>query len=114
MEEERMTETGIREENGAQDEARRMSREDVRGYDGITLSQDGTEDAGSGERGEAGGVRFYSFNLSEAPLWKKILLLCLAGVAMAGFFLVAGVFMVGALAVAGVAALLYYLKRAFT
>ena len=106
MEEERRPGTG------AEEEARRMSREDVHGYEGITLSEDGNEERR--EEKTTGNVRFYSVNFSEAPFWKKILWLSFAGVVMAGFFLVAGVFMVGALAVAGVCALLYYLKRAFT
>jgi hypothetical protein len=99
-------------ETGANEETRRMSREDVHGYDGITLTAEGEEEERVSE--DTPGVRVYSFRFSNQPLWKKILWLCAAGIIMAGFFLMAGFFFVGALAVGGALALLYFLRRIFS
>ena len=98
-------------ETGANEETRRMSREDVHGYDGITLTAEGEEERGSED---TPGVCVYSFRFSDQPLWKKIFWLCAAGIIMAGFFLMAGFFFVGALAVGGALALLYFLRRIFS
>ena len=109
MDERQMPDTGAEETRETQEEMRRMSREDVRGYDGITLSAEGEEERQESE--DAPGVHVYSFSFSNQPLWKKILWLCAAGIVMAGFFLMAGFFFVGALVVGGALALVYFLKR---
>ena len=110
MDERQMPDTGAAEEaRETREETRRMSREDVHDYDGITLSAEGEEERRESE--DAPGVRVYSFRFSDQPLWKKILWLCAAGIVMAGFFLMAGFFFVGALVVGCALALVYFLKR---
>ena len=110
MDERQMPETGAAEEaRETREETRRMSREDVHDYDGITLSAEGEEERRESE--DAPGVHVYSFSFSNQPLWKKILWLCAAGIVMAGFFLMAGFFFVGALVVGCALALVYFLKR---
>ncbi len=110
MDEKQTPETFNAEEG--REETRRMSREDVHGYDGITLTAEGEEERR--EREDIPSVRVYSFSFSAQPLWKKILYLCAVGIVMAGFFLMAGFFFVGALAIGGAMALVYVLKRMFS
>ncbi len=110
MDEKQTPETAATQET--REETRRMSREDVHGYDGITLTAEGEEERR--EREDIPGVRVYSFSFSAQPLWKKILWLCAAGIVLAGFFLMAGFFFVGALAIGGAMALVYVLKRMFS
>lgn len=90
-----------------EEEPRRMSEQEARDYQGLTLNESGEKESGQDEE----TIRIHTIRLDELPWWKKaagfigIILFIAVCIAVAWFFLLGG----AVLFVAG--AVVYFLKK---
>lgn len=90
------------------DEPRVMSREDVHGYSGITLTQTGEEEREAPP--PQGSVRIRVISTAAMPWWKKALFWAAAAAVVALLFAAAWVVLLGGAVIAAIAAVVLFVK----